>query len=677
MGIIMGIISFFFGFVINLLDSAVTGFFDVFSFSMSAFYAIFPVAESINYVFTAMGLAFLMVGLIWNGIKGLGVIIGAEVENPIYIIGKVALAWFAVVNSTEILNIIINFFQDILLAIKDTAGNTYDMTSMMTNLASSALMAADPTGLLGIVYLITVLVLGFKFIKFLVEIIERYIVFCFICFISPVFISTAAFKTTKPIADTWLRAFMGQSILLILNMWCSRLFMSFCFRLNNSFIAITTSDGDTIPAFIVFFCGLAFLNFSTRIDTFLRILGLSTAHTGTTMVGGLGFALRQAASSMALQKIKSSSLGNIFSKVGSNSGSGASSPSSAGSINGGVPAASGGAGSITGTDNSINSATGSNTSTGSSEQPRTDGIPAQTPQQGANAQTGTNIQPAAYRPPPGDGLRGKSRIAAAEGALQSLYGKQGNPDSRNGFGQTNALSGMKDKETYVKGGMSASMGRQQQIADENLGKTSVGGPMKQDQITADAVRAAATSAETYPDSEKPIASFENAEAAAVMNGVMAFGNDNVTGFKYSQDSDGNNYVSGMQYANGDSVSFDQVEGGIASGEYYDNASGERTGFTMVHDNAVKSMEEGLSNSTGVKFDTGSSIGRIGDGSGTSGYHVVPKNPNHADSLIPFIQNSNAPSKRINVFNENFLDMQQRMARGSVPRMNNRRNDRHP
>lgn len=103
MGILMGIVSFILGFAINLIDAAVAAMLHAIGYDMSTFLAVFPFAQNAMDTFVACGLAFLMLGLLWQVFKGLGAPFGAEYENPLHLVGKVALTWFAVVNLTEIL----------------------------------------------------------------------------------------------------------------------------------------------------------------------------------------------------------------------------------------------------------------------------------------------------------------------------------------------------------------------------------------------------------------------------------------------------------------------------------------------------------------------------------------------------------------------------------------------
>ena len=123
-----------------------------------------------------------------------------------------AITWIAVVNLTEILDLIIRFFQIALDYMNDLPLGTgeFSVEGFASNLVTGLIADLTATsGLLIIVYIICVILLGWKFIKLLVEMVERYIVFCFICLVGPCFISTAAFKSSRDIAGTWFRAFFS------------------------------------------------------------------------------------------------------------------------------------------------------------------------------------------------------------------------------------------------------------------------------------------------------------------------------------------------------------------------------------------------------------------------------------------------------------------------------------
>lgn len=122
-----------------------------------------------------------------------------------------------------------------------------------------------------------------------------------------------------------------------------------------------------------------------------------------------------------------------------------------------------------------------------------------------------------------------------------------------------------------------------------------------------------------------------------MNGVTAFGNENLKDFNYAEEPDGASFISGQNFTDGSSVTFDSVEGGVATGVYTD-ADGNSTAFQMVHDNAVESQKQAVAAGVpgAMEFDTSQSVGRIGDGSGETGFYVIPKTAGPTDATtVPY------------------------------------------
>lgn len=696
MGILMGIISFFLGLAVNLLDAAVEAMLNSIGYDISTFLAMFPFAQNAADTFTACALAFLALGLMWQAFKGLGAPFGIEYENPLHIFAKVALAWFAVVNLTQILDILTGFFKIVLndlnnQALNPTHGAEDVVDGLMSNLVFGLLDTATG-GLLGIVYIIFAIVLGWKFVKLLIELVERYIVYCFICLIGPVFVATAAFKSSKNIADTWLRAFFGQSLLILLNTWSAKMFLSYMQLFLQNLGGVHVSGVGIILPLVMLFFGFAFLNFASRIDSFLRILGLNTAHTGAGMAQSmLGGVTRLMIGVKSLQNAGGLLSGAAAAaKEAGGFGSPAGIKAAASSILGGMKGPGGGGGqSAASTIGGISSKDG-----GVGTNRRADGSKADADAPGRRAGMGT--------PPSGSLLRQEAspgdQIMAGQREIKSALNSQGNPNAENGIGATNSIGGKADKADYTDGGVLASAGRQGEVANQFHGGNKPMGAIKQDGLTANAVRAAATSAERAGPGGggKPIASYEGQEAAAAMNGVLAFGNENLQGFQYAEEADGTGGISGMNFQDGSSVTFDGVSGGIASGVYTD-ADGNSTAFDMVHDNAVESMAASGS-SGGIEFDRGAAVGRVGDGSGDKGFYVVPKAASGADAgttpyghsqtyarmgatvnranspevqratenLNRFIGNCNPVDKPVTAFTDSRLEQMQKSGSGSMP-----------
>ena len=690
MGILMGIVSFVLGFAINLVDSAVTSMLNSVGYDMSTFLAVFPFAENAMDVFVALGLAFLTGGLIWNGIKGVAAPFGVEYENPLHIIGKVAITWIAVVNLTEILDLIIRFFQIALDYMNDLPLGTgeFSVEGFASNLVTGLIADLTATsGLLIIVYIICVILLGWKFIKLLVEMVERYIVFCFICLVGPCFISTAAFKSSRDIAGTWFRAFFGQSFLILLNTFCARAFLSYCQVFTQNLLGIN-ANGTFVPTISMLFFGFAFLNFASRVDTLLRILGLNTAHTGSGLLdGAIGGISRLINSARSMQT------------VGSAIGHAAAAGKAAGGLGtfAGMKAAAATAFSdLTGQARN----TGDSTRGGMETNRRKDGTKADQDAPGRRVNAETPLKS-------GDLLRQEgspsSQVMKGQQEIDDALRHKTNPNSENGIGGTNGIKGTGSKMDFVDGGVLASAGQQNEFADKFHGSGKPMGAIHQYSNTANGVRAAATSAErfTTPDGKSmPISSYKGAEAAAAMNGVTAFGNENLKDFNYAEEPDGASFISGQNFTDGSSVTFDSVEGGVATGVYTD-ADGNSTAFQMVHDNAVESQKQAVAAGVpgAMEFDTSQSVGRIGDGSGETGFYVIPKtagptdattvpyghtqtyaqmgatvDPNNSaqvkqarENLARFVDVSNPVEKDVSTTSSSRVDQMRREARTSTPR----------
>lgn len=610
MGIMMGIISFLLGLCINLIDAAVSSMLDAIGYDMTTFLTVFPFAENAKDVFVALGLAFLAAGLVWNTAKGIAAPFGVEYENPLHVIGKTALTWFAVVNLMDILDLIIRFFQialDYLNSLSLSTGNILDGFASRLVAAMMSSVSNIATGLNIIVYIIAIIVLGWKFIKLLVEMIERYIVFCFICLIGPSFVSTAAFKSTRDIAGTWFRAFFGQSFLILLNTFCVRAFLSFCIVFTANFAGLPVGGHYLSPLVMLFF-GYAFLTFSSRVDTLLRILGLNTAHTGSSLLDG------------AISGITRFVAG---AKSGVALGNALMQGRKAAAASGGLGTKQGFGAAVAATMSALGGkdrVAGASTINGNETNRRADGTKLHPDAPGRRANANTPFAS-------GDLLRQEGspagRIMQGQKEIQDALLNKTNPDTSHGIGGTNGIKGLGHKMDFVDGGVMASSGQQNEYADKVHGSGKALGAIHQDSLTANAVRAAASSAELYKNSEGkwvPIASYKGSEAAAAMNGVLGFGNENLKGFLFTENEDGTSQISGMEFNDDSRITWDSVEGGIATGVYTD-ANGNSTAVQLIHDNAIASQK--MQNPDAEQFDPAQAVGKVGDSSGTNGFYVVP------------------------------------------------------
>lgn len=117
-----------------------------------------------------------------------------------------------------------------------------------------------------------------EIVKFLIEIAERGIVLWILDFFSPLAAGTYVSRTTSGIFTNFLRMYVSQSVLVILNQFFVILFIMAC---------MNTLEISTI-IYQIFL--LALLKTAQRVDSHLKSLGLTVAQTGSALLDSIGMA---------------------------------------------------------------------------------------------------------------------------------------------------------------------------------------------------------------------------------------------------------------------------------------------------------------------------------------------------------------------------------------------------
>lgn len=123
-------------------------------------------------------------------------------------------------------------------------------------------------------YFVMLVLIGFSYVKLLLEIVERYVVAFVLVYLSPLAAATLASNTTSGIYKKFFTMFISQCLLLFLNVWCLKMAVS---GLDLS----RAGQNDPVIAFLLCY---AFLRVSAKMDSYINQLGLNAAITG----GGLG-----------------------------------------------------------------------------------------------------------------------------------------------------------------------------------------------------------------------------------------------------------------------------------------------------------------------------------------------------------------------------------------------------
>jgi hypothetical protein len=275
LGILSGVVSYLFGLALNLLDAAINGFLGALGFDLDTFEHYFPAAADYHEVIVGFGVGLLLIMLVFQLFRNFGVMLDIEAEDPLKILGKTTLLLGMILYSRSIVNTLLGLLADPYAIFLNTASTPYEFKLVTLATAMFGSVFANP--FMAIVTLILMLVLGWQFLKLTVECVERYIVFYFALYCAPVVFAAGAFKSTAQIFKSWCRMVASQAMLLLLNIWSIKLFLSF----------MPVFERDSSNMVFNFLMGYAFLKFAQKADTLLRILSLNTARTGD-MVRSLG-----------------------------------------------------------------------------------------------------------------------------------------------------------------------------------------------------------------------------------------------------------------------------------------------------------------------------------------------------------------------------------------------------
>lgn len=130
-----------------------------------------------------------------------------------------------------------------------------------------------------IIILVLVILVGWNLIQFFLEVFERFAVMFFIMKVSPLCIATAINPSTQNIATSWLKFFIGQFTLWVMQIMCMGWVISCLGALQDFTIAFTNDAMGGLMAWAGICYGL--INMSRHVDDYINKLGLTAATTGS------------------------------------------------------------------------------------------------------------------------------------------------------------------------------------------------------------------------------------------------------------------------------------------------------------------------------------------------------------------------------------------------------------
>ena len=246
----------------------------------SVFDAVFSSVFTFTQYFRWFAIGILIINYLWQLVR-IMVSRDGTGETPFALTGRTFAAGIGIYASTQMIRIAESFFSVLYQQILGTAraGITF---SFGTPDLTLVLGAVD--GLVGtLLTLLFSLLIGWEFLMFLAEIVERYVILGVLYYTSPLAFAMAGSKSTSSIFSSWMRMVLSQLLLMCFNVFFYRLFIDGYGAYGSAISDMANASGAIAHGGIVIIWNLmmyAILHVGTRMDAYMATLGLSTAQAG-------------------------------------------------------------------------------------------------------------------------------------------------------------------------------------------------------------------------------------------------------------------------------------------------------------------------------------------------------------------------------------------------------------
>ena len=195
---------------------------------LTLFRHIFPIVDSTYTVFLTLAITLILLNLIWGIFKNIFVPAGFEAEPPVQLIMRSLIFVFLAFFSWNIVQLalgIVGVPFDVIMGMPDAAG---DLDFVQTYAIMTLILAGGMGGALValILALVFILIIGWNYFRLMVSAVERYLVVGILAYTAPLAFAMGPSQSTNPIFKSWCRMLGGQMLLLLINVWTLRLFVS-------------------------------------------------------------------------------------------------------------------------------------------------------------------------------------------------------------------------------------------------------------------------------------------------------------------------------------------------------------------------------------------------------------------------------------------------------------------
>ena len=267
--------------IVDLMDMSSSMFTELLSCDLDLFEDLFGVVGDLyNNVIMPIGIMLLLMILVWQLFKGMFGRLGAASEDPVELIFRSAACLIFIAYSRDVVNYILNL-----------AGTPYQwVTGTSIPVASFSSYVSTAEGLvsaigidalsISLLSLILQFVVAWNYFKMMFILAERYVLLGVFSYTAPLAFATGASKATSGILASWVKMFGGQVLIIILDAWCMKMFLSAYGNLSASMYGFTKFFAATM-------CLVGFCKITAKLDSYMGSLGVNLGRSGGGM-GGMG-----------------------------------------------------------------------------------------------------------------------------------------------------------------------------------------------------------------------------------------------------------------------------------------------------------------------------------------------------------------------------------------------------
>lgn len=268
-------------FLVDMMDLLTNMFTELVSCDLSLFEELFGVVKDLyENAILPLGIAILLLILVWQLFKTMFGRGGVTAEDPVELVCRSCICLFFVIFARPLANYILSVAGTPYQWVAGTDIEIESFSDFVNALDAISAGLGISTLSITILMLIMQFVIAWNYFKMLFIIAERYVLLGVFSYTSPLAFATGGSKATNNILASWAKMFGGQVVLIIMNAWCMKMFLSGYGNL------MATGLGFT-KFFIAALCLVGFCKIAYKLDSYMAALGVNLGRPSNG-IGAMG-----------------------------------------------------------------------------------------------------------------------------------------------------------------------------------------------------------------------------------------------------------------------------------------------------------------------------------------------------------------------------------------------------